>query len=132
MSGENPIWALITTFGLMSLFAVGGAAAAVPEMHRIAVDVHHWMTDKQFADATKVSNFDPGVGLGYVAFLQRRGSSARAEDVLTELAGRQPNNVRVLTALANVRLQFHVLDRMHLDRNQFFVDEFPHRVFQHL
>lgn len=51
MSSQNPIWALISTFGLMSLFAVGGAAAAVPEMHRIAVDVHHWMTEKQFADA---------------------------------------------------------------------------------
>jgi tetratricopeptide (TPR) repeat protein len=62
------------------------------------------LADKQFADATKVSNFDPAVGLGYVGFLQRRGSSARAEDVLTELAGRQPNDVRVLTALANVRL----------------------------
>jgi len=46
----NPIWTLIWTFGLMSLFAVGGANAAIPEMHRIAVDVRHWMTDKQFAD----------------------------------------------------------------------------------
>ena len=62
------------------------------------------LADKQFADATKVSNFDPVVGLGYVGFLQRRGSSARAEDVLTELAGRQPNDLRVLTALANARL----------------------------
>jgi tetratricopeptide (TPR) repeat protein len=62
------------------------------------------LADKQFADATKVSNFDAAVGLGYVGFLQRRGSSARAEDVLTELAGRQPNDIRVLTALANVRL----------------------------
>ena len=62
------------------------------------------LADKQFADATKVSNFDPAVTLGYVGFLQRRGSSARAEDVLTELAGRQPNDIRVLTALANARL----------------------------
>jgi chromate transporter len=58
MSSENPIWALISTFGLMSLFAVGGAAAAVPEMHRIAVEVHHWMTDKQFADA--IAQLSPG------------------------------------------------------------------------
>ena len=50
---DNPIWALISTFGLMSLFAVGGANSAIPEMHRIAVDVHHWMTDKQFADAIR-------------------------------------------------------------------------------
>lgn len=60
MSSENPIWALISTFGLMSLFAVGGAAAAVPEMHRIAVDVHHWMTDKQFADAYAIAQLSPG------------------------------------------------------------------------
>lgn len=57
---ENPIWALIATFGLMSLFAVGGAAAAVPEMHRIAVEVHHWMTEKQFADAYAISQLSPG------------------------------------------------------------------------
>lgn len=60
MSGENPVWALISTFGLMSLFAVGGAAAAVPEMHRIAVDVQHWMTDKQFADAYAIAQLSPG------------------------------------------------------------------------
>jgi len=60
MNSESPIWALVSTFGLMSLFAVGGAAAAVPEMHRIAVDVHHWMTDKQFADAFAISQLSPG------------------------------------------------------------------------
>ena len=56
----NPIWALIWTFGLMSLFAVGGANAAIPEMHRIAVDVRHWLTDKQFADVFAISQLSPG------------------------------------------------------------------------
>ncbi len=56
----NPIWSLITTFGLMSLFAVGGANAAIPEMHRIAVDVHHWMSDRQFADIYAISQLSPG------------------------------------------------------------------------
>jgi chromate transporter len=56
----NPIWSLITTFGLMSLFAVGGANAAIPEMHRIAVDVHHWITDRQFTDAYAISQLSPG------------------------------------------------------------------------
>ena len=60
MNAENPIWTLIATFGLMSLFAVGGAAAAVPEMHRIAVEVHHWMTDKQFTDAYAIAQLSPG------------------------------------------------------------------------
>lgn len=59
-SNPSPIWTLISTFGLMSLFAVGGANAAIPEMHRIAVDVQHWMTDKQFADVYAISQLSPG------------------------------------------------------------------------
>ena len=59
-SNANPIWALVLTFGWMSLFAVGGANSAVPEMHRIAVDVQHWMTDKQFADVFAISQLSPG------------------------------------------------------------------------
>jgi chromate transporter len=56
----NPVWTLAWTFGLMSLFAVGGANSAVPEMHRVAVDVQHWMTDKQFADVFAISQLSPG------------------------------------------------------------------------
>ncbi|MEI9924430.1 MAG: chromate transporter [Bradyrhizobium sp.] len=56
----NPIWTLAWTFGVMSLFAVGGGNAALPEMHRVAVDVQHWLTDKQFADAFAISQLSPG------------------------------------------------------------------------
>src|SRR6202163_1058593 len=59
-SDANPIWTLAWTFGLMSLFAVGGANSAGPEMHRVAVDVQHWMTDKQFADIFAISQMSPG------------------------------------------------------------------------
>jgi chromate transporter len=59
-SAPNPILTLLWTFGLMSLFAVGGANSAIPEMHRVAVDVQHWMTDKQFADAFAISQMSPG------------------------------------------------------------------------
>jgi chromate transporter len=44
----------------MSLFAVGGANSAIPEMHRVAVDVQHWLTDKEFADAFAISQMSPG------------------------------------------------------------------------
>jgi chromate transporter len=61
MSSEpNPLFGLISTFALLSLFAIGGANAAVPEMHRIAVEVHHWMTDKQFADTFAIAQLSPG------------------------------------------------------------------------
>jgi chromate transporter len=59
-SDANPLVALALTFALMSLFAVGGANAAIPEMHRIAVDIQHWLTDKQFADVYAISQLSPG------------------------------------------------------------------------
>ena len=62
------------------------------------------LAEKQYADAAKTSGFDAGVSLNYVAFLQRRGNVERAEDILTQLAQRWPNNVVVLSALADVRL----------------------------
>jgi tetratricopeptide (TPR) repeat protein len=62
------------------------------------------LADKQFADAVRVSNLNPQVTLNYTAFLQRRSNLAHAEDVLTDVAGRWPENVEVLSALAQVRL----------------------------
>ena len=62
------------------------------------------LAEKEFADAMKASDFNPTVSLNYVAFLQRRNSVARAEDVLRDLATRWPNNIAVLSALAQVRL----------------------------
>ena len=66
-SDSNPILTLGWTFGLMSLFAVGGANAAIPEMHRVAVDVQHWMTDKQFADVFAISQMSPGAMVATLA-----------------------------------------------------------------
>ena len=43
---------LVAHFALLSLLAVGGANAVVPEMHRQAVEVAGWMTDRQFADCS--------------------------------------------------------------------------------
>ena len=62
------------------------------------------LAEKQLASATKASGFSPIIGLNYVAFLTRRGNAAAAEDVLTELATRNPRNIDVLSSLAQVRL----------------------------
>jgi chromate transporter len=59
-SDANPLLALAFTFAVMSLFAVGGANSAIPEMHRVAVEVRHWLTDKQFADVYAISQLSPG------------------------------------------------------------------------
>jgi chromate transporter len=59
-SDGNPVLTLALTFALMSLFAVGGANSAIPEMHRVAVDVNHWLTDKQFTDVYAIAQLSPG------------------------------------------------------------------------
>ncbi len=54
---------LLTLFGyfaLMSLMAIGGANGALPEMHRLAVEVKGWMTDRQFADMFAIAQVTPG------------------------------------------------------------------------
>lgn len=62
------------------------------------------LADKQLADATRSSDLDANIGLEYAGFLLRRGSIARAEDILVELNKRRPNNNQVLSTLADVRL----------------------------
>lgn len=57
---DNPLVILFIYFVTLSLFAVGGANAAMPEMHRIAVETMHWLTDKQFADMFAISQMSPG------------------------------------------------------------------------
>jgi tetratricopeptide (TPR) repeat protein len=85
---EQPRWP-----GLMSLLAVAYERSG-------SID----LADKQFADATRTSDFAPGAALDYVGFLQRRGRSAQAEEVLIRLTNRHPANVVVLASLAQIRL----------------------------
>src|SRR4030095_6923928 len=60
MNATGQFWTLVWAFASMSFFAVGGANSAIPEMHRLAVDVHHWMNDKEFADMFAISQLSPG------------------------------------------------------------------------
>lgn len=62
------------------------------------------LAEKEYADAMQTSNHNPTDTLPYVAFLQRRGDIAHAEDVLTDLASRWPKDIKVLTALGQIRL----------------------------
>jgi chromate transporter len=57
---STPLWTLAINFAFLSLFAIGGANAAVPEMHRFSVVVMRWMTDKQFADMFALAQMAPG------------------------------------------------------------------------
>ena len=62
------------------------------------------LADKAYFDATKASGFAPAYGLSYVAFLRRRNLTEHAESVLNDLASRNPNNLAILSALAQDKL----------------------------
>ena len=57
---DASLWTLATTFVLLSFVATGGANAVIPEMHRQAVDVHHWMTSSRFTDLFAIAQASPG------------------------------------------------------------------------
>ncbi|MCK1642979.1 tetratricopeptide repeat protein [Bradyrhizobium sp. 157] len=62
------------------------------------------LADRQYADALKSSNFNTDVVLRYVAFLQRKGDAARAEEILMEAANRNSGNLQIWSSLGQVRL----------------------------
>ena len=61
--------ALVLQFALISLLAIGGANAVVPEMHREVVDLRHWVTDLQFSELYAISQAAPGPNVMIVALI---------------------------------------------------------------
>jgi chromate transporter len=63
-TGVKEMFATLTVlalhFFLLSFLAVGGAITVLPEMHRQAVDVSHWMTSREFTDLVAISQASPG------------------------------------------------------------------------
>jgi chromate transporter len=60
MKTSDTLLALALQFAGLSLVAFGGANAVIPEIHRQAVDVHHWMTDEDFAALFAIAQAAPG------------------------------------------------------------------------
>jgi chromate transporter len=56
-------------FAIMSLLALGGANAVVPEMHRQAVELRGWMGERQFADMFAISQVAPGPNVMIVTLI---------------------------------------------------------------
>jgi chromate transporter len=53
---------LALLFGGLSLLAFGGGAGVIPDMQRITVDVHHWLTAPEFLAYFAISRAAPGPG----------------------------------------------------------------------
>lgn len=66
---DNALLTLFVVFVSMSFFAIGGASAALPEMHRFFVDARHWITDRQFLELYAIAQAAPGPNVMVVALL---------------------------------------------------------------
>jgi chromate transporter len=51
---------LTWVFALLSLLAVGGGTAVLPEMQHMTVSYFHWITDRQFRDIYSLGQVAPG------------------------------------------------------------------------
>jgi len=56
----NDIHRIFLRFALLSLLAVGGAGAVLPEAHRQMVENAHWFSDAQFAETFAIAQVAPG------------------------------------------------------------------------
>lgn len=56
----NILVELAWQFALLSLLAFGGANAVLPEMHRIVVSQHHWLSDTAFSQLFAIAQAAPG------------------------------------------------------------------------
>lgn len=63
------LWELAWRFGALSLLAVGGINALLPEIHRVVVDVEGWMTSAEFADLFALAQLAPGPNAMVVSLL---------------------------------------------------------------
>ena len=62
-------WTLFVSFASLSLLAIGGAIATVPDMHRTLVSEHLWLSDSQFNASIALAQAAPGPNVLFVALL---------------------------------------------------------------
>jgi chromate transporter len=66
---ESPTWILFSRFTGISLLAVGGANAVVPEMHRQLVQLHPLLSERDFGALVGLAQAAPGPNVMVVGLL---------------------------------------------------------------
>jgi chromate transporter len=65
----TPLAGLAVRFMALSLIAVGGVTTIIPEVHRVAVEVHRWVTDAQFTQLFVIARAAPGPNMLIVTLI---------------------------------------------------------------
>jgi chromate transporter len=60
---------IFLVFAQCSVLAFGGGIAVLPEMQRLVVDVHHWMTAQEFTAAFALAQAAPGPNMMVVTLI---------------------------------------------------------------
>lgn len=60
---------LVNTFALLSLLAVGGGTAVIPQMEHEAVSVHQWVSPTQFTTIYSLGQLAPGPNMTMVSLI---------------------------------------------------------------
>ena len=62
---------LFVDFARVSLLAIGGGSAALPEMHSVVVTDTHWLSNQQFKEIYSLGQVAPGPNMTMVAVIGR-------------------------------------------------------------
>jgi len=68
------LWQLFWLFTLLSMVAFGGGTGVLPDIQRAAVDVHHWLTAREFLDLFAISRAAPGPGSMIAALVGQKAA----------------------------------------------------------
>jgi chromate transporter len=66
---ETLLLRFIILFGGLSLVSVGGAPSILPELHRQVVEIHGWISDRQFANSFALAQTAPGPNIMIVSLI---------------------------------------------------------------
>ncbi|MGA2961254.1 MAG: chromate transporter [Candidatus Korobacteraceae bacterium] len=93
---NHVLWQIALTFASLSLVAMGGANAVVPEIHRQVVGAHGWMNDATFAQLFAIAQAAPGPNILLVSLIGWRVAGMTGLAVAT-LAMIVPSSVLAFT-----------------------------------
>jgi chromate transporter len=68
----SQLWPLAGVFGLLSILAVGGGSAVLPEMQALTVTTHRWLTADQFVAIYSLGQLAPGPNMLMVGVIGYR------------------------------------------------------------
>lgn len=97
MSTADILVEIAVRFTALSLVAIGGINAILPEIHRVVVDVEGWMTSADFAELFALAQLAPGPNAMIVALVGWKVAGV-AGALIATLAACGPSSVACYVA----------------------------------